>query len=155
MPHLLRHVWHLVIWDEELSHGDYKELFSIGVFSSRFRAWRTAKRYLQRVPGFRDHPCRYSITRRAVRGVAVKGSCIRCVLGWNLNADGDEIDLVYSEFFSHRRMLYETMDRMRRHMTGRNGSAAPTGWMNAAGRRALTDRSRTMDDFPLRFRFFW
>lgn len=114
MPHLLRHVWHLVIWDEELSHGDYKELFSIGVFSSRFRAWRTAKRYLQRVPGFRDHPCRYSITRRAVRGVAVKGSCIRCVLGWNLNANGDEIDLVYSEFFSHRRMLYETMDRMRR-----------------------------------------
>ncbi|MBQ9045210.1 MAG: hypothetical protein IJ112_04615 [Oscillospiraceae bacterium] len=90
-------LYQLTITDLEVSNDTYRESFSIGFFRSRKEAEEVADFYLAHVKGFCDHPCSFEITKRDISGQQVGESGeVFIVVGWNLNEDLDEVDIVES-----------------------------------------------------------
>ena len=90
-------LYHLTFRDPETSCDGYDETFFIGVFRTAGEAEQTARRYLSSVPGFKDHPCAYSIVEKPVHGEIAQGQSVYWIEGWNWNEDRDEVDVLQSE----------------------------------------------------------
>ena len=93
-------LYKLDLYDLELSHDDYKEGFSIGIFSSSEKAEQTAKYYIRNVNGFKDYICDYLIKVKNVIGTAYDLKQVYIIEGWNINKEFDEIDIVESDCFT-------------------------------------------------------
>ncbi len=90
-------LYHLTLHDPETSYDGYDAAFFIGVFPSEEEAEQTARRYLAGLPGFRDHPCTYTIAERPLRGEIARDQRVYWAEGWNWNEDRDEVDVLQSE----------------------------------------------------------
>lgn len=91
----IKTLFELIIYDYP---KDGKCPFGIGVFLTEENARHTAERYLREVKGFKDYGCSYEITARQVFG-AVTGCVVWQVEGWNEDSDGEETDILKSDFF--------------------------------------------------------
>lgn len=113
---VLRTLYLLVLCDEELSYGNYKEEFCIGIFSAHEKAEAVAEHYLREVEGFKDYPCNYRIAEKKVFCAGNRENCrpeneggqnrpctaadeVYMVYGWDENKEGDEVHMVESDCF--------------------------------------------------------
>lgn len=98
----MKTVYNLVMIDKESSYDQHLEGFNIGFFSTREKAKKTAKRYLNEVNGFKDYLIDYHITEKCVIGSAddFKMLELYIVYGWNENDELDEIDEVESDCYT-------------------------------------------------------
>ena len=95
-------LYHLTVTHLEPTCTGFYERFHIGVFSSAEEAEKTTKGYLSNVPGFKDHPCSYTIEAREVRGGPILDQAVYWIQGWNWNEDRDEVDIVESNDYARR-----------------------------------------------------
>lgn len=91
----------LILTDEELSYDGYSQDFAIGLFETEKQAEETAHYYLKNVKGFRDFPCTYRIVKKEVCDNLNNKTPIVVwfVVGWNINENLDEIDIIESNCF--------------------------------------------------------
>lgn len=134
-------LYRLVLSDDELAYGNYKEEFDIGIFSSREGAKRVAEHYLRNVKGFRDYKCSYRIVEKKVFGWEKgdgekdggkncggdgnggnggrekygEGICdeVYVVYGWDENEEGDEVEIIESDCFAGEAAAKREMARMK------------------------------------------
>ena len=81
-------------------NGTYREGFHIGFFPTYDEAKKAELFYRKEVPGFKDYPCDAEITEVPVIGA--NGDTVNCVyryVGWNENADFDEVDIIESDCY--------------------------------------------------------
>ena len=79
-------------------YGPYQESFGIGFFRTRGEAEATAQRYMREVPGFRDYECE-SVLIEIDLPVPDTHPSVYTYEGWNLDPDGEALDIV-SGFFA-------------------------------------------------------
>ena len=103
-------LYSLMIFNERL------EGFFIGLFKSSETARRTAEHYLFAVPGFRDYPCTYEITEKAVIGTVDSSGTIHMIWGWDEDAEGDETDVWSSACYADFSEAQRAMDAAKRRM---------------------------------------
>lgn len=77
-----------------------------------------AEHYLFAVPGFRDYPCTYEITEKAVIGTAGPSQKVLMIWGWDEDEDGNETGIWSSDCYAGeaaaRLALADAKQRMRR-----------------------------------------
>lgn len=79
---------------------NYREEFFIGIFEFYNEAESIAKRYLNDVPGFRDHNCGYEIKAKKVIGEADKLETVSMIWGWNVDDNMNSSDIWESELYA-------------------------------------------------------
>ena len=94
-------IFKLVLCDNELSYEGYNEEFVIGVFLARMKAIEVASYYLNYVDGFKDYECAYRIDVTEVVGEGMFNRVYQ-VIGWDINENNDEINIIESDFFISR-----------------------------------------------------
>lgn len=97
----MRTVYKLIMNEMDSSYDNHIEGFNIGFFSSREKAEKTAKRYLNEVSGFKDYNFTYQIIEKCVIGstdLAIM-SDLYIVYGWDENDELDEIDVIESDCY--------------------------------------------------------
>lgn len=111
----MKNLYQLVIYDTDLSYDNYRESFDIGYFSTYEKAEQTAKQYISTVQGFKDYPCEYEITEKRVVGDTEKAVfyLIQC---WNINPNGDEVDIAESDCFADREEAEKELEKMRKEL---------------------------------------
>ena len=94
-------VYNLNMIDTECSYDNHIESFNIGFFSSRDKAEKTARRYLNEVNGFKDYKVKYQITEKIIidSSEGIMPSNLFIVYGWNENDKLDEIDIIESDCY--------------------------------------------------------
>lgn len=99
--------WYEVTSEEEKAkHGTVKlfnerrEGFYIGLFEPEKKARQTAERYLSAVPGFRDYPCTYEITKKTVIGTMDSSGKVHMIWGWDEDDEGDEAGIWSSDCYA-------------------------------------------------------
>lgn len=90
--------------------------FHIGLFATREDAERMARHYRREVPGFKDYDCDYSITPIPIFGDAENIGKVYCYLGWNVNDDLEEIDVLVSSCFLSRKQAEEAFQAAKQHV---------------------------------------
>ena len=94
-------IFKLVLCDNEFSYEGYNEEFVIGVFLTRMKAIEVASYYLNYVDGFKDYECAYRIDVTEVVGDGMFNRVYQ-VIGWDINENDDEINIIESNFFISR-----------------------------------------------------
>ena len=79
---------------------DYEGGFHIGLFATREEAEAVAARYISEVPGFKDYDCTPGVIAFPVIGGMDHTTQVYRFLGWNINEDLDEIDILISSCFA-------------------------------------------------------
>lgn len=92
-------LYQLIFCDEELSYEEYKEEFTIGIFSSLDKARETAAYYASHIDGFKDYDCSYRIVEKKVSDSQTTGA-VYIIFGWNENQNCDAIEIIESECFT-------------------------------------------------------
>ena len=112
----MKTVYNLIITDLELSYKNHSEIFNIGYFTTYEKALETAERYLKEIEGFNKYRCSYNIKEKQIYNYSnqILAEEVFVIVGWNVNDNFDEIDIVESDCF----ILYETalqkLDDMKR-----------------------------------------
>lgn len=84
-------------------NSTYRDGFHIGFFRTYEEAKMTELFYRKEVLGFKDYPCDAEITEVSVVGPNRNDvNCIYCYVGWNVNEDLDEIDIIESHCYTDR-----------------------------------------------------
>ena len=111
----MEEVYELVMTDNEASYDGHEESFTIGFFSDRSLAEKTAERYLSEVEGFREYDVSYRIERKRVVGDA--GSTVPTLLyiiyGWNENEAYDETDVIESDCYTDECEAVKRLDELK------------------------------------------
>lgn len=108
-------LYKLDFYDLELSYDDYKEGFSIGIFSTFEKAEQTAEYYIRNVNGFKDYSCEYEITAKNTVGTADETlKEVYMIEGWNVNENLDEIDIIESDCFTDKNSAESELEEMKR-----------------------------------------
>ena len=81
---------------------DYEEDFHIGLFTTQEEAESVAEHYLKEVPGFKDYDCISRVFVFPVIGGTEQTKQVYRILGWNINENLDEIDILISSCFADR-----------------------------------------------------
>ena len=90
-------------------------LVVIGIFSSSLKAEQTAKYYIQNVNGFKDYPCKYEIRVKNIVGNSdIDLKEVYIVIGWNVNSDFDETDIVESDCFTDSKSAETELEMMKK-----------------------------------------
>lgn len=97
----------MTLYNLTLTDNELGERFNIGFFSSHELAEEIARDYLKNVRGFREYPCGYSITEKAVLGGAAEDVFV--VFGWN----GYEDEIVESECFTTEALARRRLAEMK------------------------------------------
>lgn len=79
---------------------DYRQGFFIGVFISYDEAELIAKKYLNKITGFKDYPCEYEIIAKEVIGELDGSNSVSLICGWNENEYMDEVDIWESDLYT-------------------------------------------------------
>ena len=110
-------MYSLVLVDLELCCDHYEEVFFIGVFESKQQAKDVAEYYITKVPGFCEYPCNYRIEAKEVHGKfnTKIHKHIWIVWGWNVNKNGDEIDIIESKYHLTKESAIEELNIMKAH----------------------------------------
>lgn len=97
-------LYSLVLIDMELCYENHEEAFFIGIFRSEQEAKDIAEFYLKNVPGFCEYPCISRIQERETdkNFDFDNQQNIWIVSGWNVNENGDEIDMIESKCCSSK-----------------------------------------------------
>ena len=80
--------------------NEWQEGFFIGLFESYERARQVAEHYLSSVPGFRDYPCTYEITEKAVIGKVGPSGRVHMIWGWDEDEGGNETGIWSSDCYA-------------------------------------------------------
>lgn len=107
-------LYQLIFCDMELSYDDYREEFTVGIFSTLAKARQTAKYYIRNVQGFKDYQCDYEIIPKNVIGTADNCRQVYIIEGWNVNANLDETDIVESDCFTDRKTAEQELAGMQK-----------------------------------------
>ena len=81
---------------------DYEDGFHIGLFTTQEEAESVAARYTKEVPGFKDYDCISRVFAFSVIGGEDHTKQVYRFLGWNINEDLDEVDILISSCFADR-----------------------------------------------------
>lgn len=110
-------LYHLILTDSELSDDRHSEDFSIGLFATQKTAEAVMARYLTTVAGFRDFPCTGRIVQKRLIGARDDSSPreVFLVSGWNINACGDEIDVIESDCFAQKSDAQQALQHLQQH----------------------------------------
>ena len=84
-------------------NGTYRDGFHIGFFRNYDEAKMVEIVYRKEVPGFKDYPCDAEITEVPIIG-PTNGNLdsVYRYVGWNINEDYDEIDIIESHCYTDR-----------------------------------------------------
>ena len=85
-----------------IHNGEHEDGFHIGLFSTREQAESVADRYLREVSGFKDYDCMPRVFEFPVIGAVEHTRQVYRFVGWNTNADFDEVDILVSSCFVDR-----------------------------------------------------
>ena len=90
-------------------NGCDREGYGIGLFRTEDEAEHAIRHYLYHVPGFRDYYCEAEVTRLSVAGLGESDTVYRYV-GWNVDENGDETDVVESRCYTQRWEAQQAME---------------------------------------------
>lgn len=90
-------------------NGCDREGYGIGLFRTEDEAEHAIRHYLYHVPGFRDYYCEAEVTRLSVAGLGESDTVYRYV-GWNVDENGDETDVVESCCYTQRWEAQQAME---------------------------------------------
>ena len=110
----MKHVYGLMMIDEDSSYDDHIEAFNIGFFSSYEKAEKTARKYLAEVEGFKDYNVTYQITEKSL--IACTGSLsedIFIIYGWNENNEFDEVDVIESDCYINKNEAEQRLNELK------------------------------------------
>ena len=107
-------LYKLTFYGLGLSYDNYKEGFSIGIFSSFEKSEQTAEYYINNVNGFKNYNCEYEIETKNIIGTVDENlKQVYIIQGWNINSNLDEIDIVESDCFTDIKSAEEEMENMK------------------------------------------
>lgn len=108
-------LYSLVFVDLELCYDNYEEAFFIGVFESEQEAKDIAKFYLTSVPGFCEYSCNYRIKEKELNQDfdSAGQKNIWIASGWNVNKNGDEIDIIEGKCYSSKKKAVMNLKEMK------------------------------------------
>ena len=93
--------------------GAHREAFHIGLFRSRAEAEAVEANYRKAVAGFKEYACDAEIAEVAVVGEAEGAACVYRYVGWNEDADLDEVDVIEGDCYVDRGQAAEALERAR------------------------------------------
>ncbi|MBQ8825919.1 MAG: hypothetical protein IJ007_02370 [Oscillospiraceae bacterium] len=108
----MRYVYNLALHDNT---SDGEENFDIGFFSSREKAQETAEKFLNETDGFKDGDFSGIITEKKLIGCedGAKYDEVYVIYGYNVNENGDTIDIITSECLTENADVEGLFEKMK------------------------------------------
>ena len=90
--------------------------FFIGLYVSHEKARQIVEHYLSAVPGFRDYPCTYEITEKAVIGTIPPSGKVYMIWGWNEEENGNEAGIWSSSCYADEQSAQRALEDAQQHI---------------------------------------
>lgn len=90
--------------------------FFIGLYVSHEKARQIVEHYLSAVPGFRDYPCTYEITEKAVIGTIPPSGKVYMIWGWDEEENGNEAGIWSSSCYADEQSAQRALEDAQQHI---------------------------------------
>ena len=96
--------------------NEWQKGFFIGLYVSHEKARQIVEHYLSAVPGFRDYPCTYEITEKAVIGTIPPSGKVYMIWGWDEEENGNEAGIWSSSCYADEQGAQRALEDAQQHI---------------------------------------